>query len=112
MKIAQLYRLTDLGRVFEREIPVVEGRVALTGIAARTPYVLYRDTPAALPDMKWGEGGLVKDPGFGCNDEFFCAVFDGVIKQCCCGTNKISQFKNHRFTFGMCNQFGIGILYF
>jgi hypothetical protein len=61
---AQLYRLTDLGCVFEREIAVTGGKITLTGIAANTPYVLYRDTPPALPDMQWGEGGLVKDPGF------------------------------------------------
>ncbi len=61
---AELYRLTDLGRVFERMVPVSGGKVTLTGIAADTPYVLYRETPPALPDMKWGEGGLVSDPGF------------------------------------------------
>ncbi|MCU0779964.1 MAG: endo-alpha-N-acetylgalactosaminidase family protein [Akkermansiaceae bacterium] len=61
---AQLYRLTDLGRVFERDIAVSGGKVTLTGILPDTPYVLYRSTPPALPDMHWGEGGLVKDPGF------------------------------------------------
>jgi len=64
VQTCQLYRLTDLGRVFVREVPVVDGRAALTGIQAKTPYVLYRETPMALPDMKWGEGGLVRDPGF------------------------------------------------
>ena len=64
VKTAQLYRLTDLGRVFEREIPVSSGKVTLTGIAANTPYVLYRETPPTLPDMKWSEGGLVRDTGF------------------------------------------------
>ncbi len=61
---ALLYRLTDLGRVFEREIPVADGKVTLAGIAAATPYVLYRETPCALPDMCWSEGGLVRDTGF------------------------------------------------
>ncbi|MBN8458782.1 MAG: discoidin domain-containing protein [Verrucomicrobia bacterium] len=61
---AQLYRLTDLGRVFERDIALQDGKAALSNIAENTPYVLYRSTPPALPDMKWGEGGLVKDPGF------------------------------------------------
>lgn len=61
---ALLYRLTDLGRVFEREVAVAQGKVTLAGIAAATPYVLYREAPPALPDMRWGEGGLVRDPGF------------------------------------------------
>ena len=61
---AHLYRLTDLGRVFEREIPVAAGKIALAGIQPNTPYVLYRETPAALPDMKWSEGSLVRDTGF------------------------------------------------
>jgi endo-alpha-N-acetylgalactosaminidase len=61
---ALLYRLTDLGRVFERAIPVANGKVTLNKIQAGAPYVLYRDEPAALPEMRWGEGGLVADPGF------------------------------------------------
>jgi len=63
-KTALLYRLTDLGRVFEREIPVSGGKVTLKEIQANTPYVLYREQPAMLPSMKWGEGGLIADPGF------------------------------------------------
>jgi hypothetical protein len=61
---AQLYRLTDLGRVFVSEIPVRDGRVTLDQIEPSTPYVLYRETPPALPEMNWGEGGLLRDPGF------------------------------------------------
>lgn len=61
---AQLYALLYVGRVFDREVPIVDGKVTLTGIYANKPYVLYRDTPPALPDMNWGEGGLVRDPGF------------------------------------------------
>ncbi|AQT69033.1 Endo-alpha-N-acetylgalactosaminidase precursor [Anaerohalosphaera lusitana] len=61
---AYLYRLTDLGRVFEKEVPVISNNVKLTGIKAGTPYVLYRDIAGPLPQMEWGEGGLVADPGF------------------------------------------------
>lgn len=61
---AELYRLTDLGRVFERMVAVADGRVELADIEANTPYVLYRETPPALPEIEWGEGGLVADPGF------------------------------------------------
>ncbi|GLH74720.1 hypothetical protein GETHLI_32220 [Geothrix limicola] len=64
LKEARLYRLTDLGRTFERTVPIQEGRITLGGIAAATPYVLYREDPGSLPDMQWGEGSLVKDPGF------------------------------------------------
>ncbi|MDR0498245.1 MAG: endo-alpha-N-acetylgalactosaminidase family protein [Holophagales bacterium] len=64
VKTAFLYRLTDLGRVFEREIPVVGGKATLNAIEQKTPYVLYRDAPSPLPEINWGEGGLVKDPGF------------------------------------------------
>lgn len=62
--VAKLYRLTDLGRVFERDIPVADGKVTLEGIQPKTPYVLYRTTPPPLPRIEWGEGGLVRDPGF------------------------------------------------
>jgi hypothetical protein len=59
-----VYRLTDLGRVFEAELPVANGRLTLAGIQAKTPYVLYRQAPPPLPAILWGEGGLVRDPGF------------------------------------------------
>ena len=74
---AQLYRLTDLGRVFERDVTFQDGKAALSNIAANTPYVLYRATPPALPDMKWGEGGLLKDPGFD-SHSFAAWTLDGV----------------------------------
>lgn len=61
---AHLYRLTDLGRVFEREVPVDGGKVTLAGVSPGVPYVLYREIAPALPEMEWGEGGLVRDPGF------------------------------------------------
>ena len=63
-KSALLYRLTDLGRVFEKEIAVVDGKVTLSGIKADKPYVLYKDKPASLPEMNWSEGSLVADTGF------------------------------------------------
>jgi|GEM_PF-1787670 len=64
VKAAILYRLTDLGRVFERDVPVINGKVSLQNIKPKTPYVLYREAPSPLPEMNWGEGGLVQDPGF------------------------------------------------
>ena len=59
----RLYQLTDLGRVFVRDVPVRGGKVTLDERPG-TPYVLYRGVPPSLPDIVWGEGGLVKDPGF------------------------------------------------
>lgn len=61
---AELYRLTDTGRVFERVVKIANGEVTLDEIQANTPYVLYRTTPHDLPAIEWGEGGLVRDPGF------------------------------------------------
>ncbi|MCK4999902.1 MAG: discoidin domain-containing protein, partial [Anaerohalosphaera sp.] len=63
-KSALLYRLTDLGRVFEREVSVSQGKVTLTGIEAGTPYVLYKEPPAALPTIEWSQGSLIADTGF------------------------------------------------
>jgi len=64
VKTAMLYRLTDLGRVFEREVAVANGSVTLRSMAPKTPYVLYREAPPPIPVIDWGEGGLVQDPGF------------------------------------------------
>lgn len=61
---ALLYRLTDLGRVFEKEVEIDDGKVTLTDIDAETPYVLYKNKPMALPEIQWGEGSLVADSGF------------------------------------------------
>lgn len=62
-KSVKLYELTDLGRVFAADVAVEDGKVALD-LKPATPYVLYKDTPPALPAIEWGEGSLVKDPGF------------------------------------------------
>ncbi len=61
---AKLYRLTDTGRVFERDISVKGGEVTLAGIPAKTPFVLYRSEAPAMPELKWSEGSLVADTGF------------------------------------------------
>lgn len=64
VSVAKLYRLTDTGRVFERDVKVNGGEVTLSGIPAKTPFVLYRCEAPALPELKWGEGALVADTGF------------------------------------------------
>jgi len=60
---ARLYELTPLGRVWVCAVPVTDGHVTLDA-KPRTPYVLYKETPPAPPEIVWGEGALVKDPGF------------------------------------------------
>ncbi|WP_440961867.1 endo-alpha-N-acetylgalactosaminidase family protein [Paenibacillus nitricinens] len=60
---AQLYKLTDLGREHVGSVEVTGGKVTLTaqpGIG----YALYKTTAAEEPEMVWGEGSSVKDPGF------------------------------------------------
>ncbi|MED5017650.1 endo-alpha-N-acetylgalactosaminidase family protein [Paenibacillus chibensis] len=63
VKTAQLYKLTDLGRELVGSVEVSGGKVTLTaqkGIG----YVLYKTTPKEGPEIVWGEGGPLKDPGF------------------------------------------------
>ncbi|HFI0464423.1 TPA: endo-alpha-N-acetylgalactosaminidase family protein, partial [Streptococcus suis] len=57
-----LYRLTDLGRVDELAVPVVDGRISLDTLAD-TPYVIYR-TPQADKEVTWSEGMHLYDTGF------------------------------------------------
>ena len=57
------YRLTDLGRTNELKLPVTDGHVTIA-VAKNTPYVIYPTRAPAQPPMTWGEGSLVKDPGF------------------------------------------------
>lgn len=58
-----LYTLTDLGKTGEQRLPVREGKVTLK-VKPSTPYVIYPAPAPATPAMDWGEGSLVKDPGF------------------------------------------------
>lgn len=62
-KRVTLYQLTDLGRVFVAQVPVVDGKIVLD-VQAATPYVVYLNEPTKLPEVVWGEGSPVKDPGF------------------------------------------------
>jgi len=63
VKKVKLYRLTDLGRVFVENLKVKKNRVS-PRVKPATPYVIYRSQPRAVPEIKWGEGSPVKDPGF------------------------------------------------
>ncbi|MBP3962917.1 endo-alpha-N-acetylgalactosaminidase family protein [Paenibacillus lignilyticus] len=59
----KLYQLTNVGRVFVRNVRVVSGSVAVTAEAC-TPYVLYKTEAPPAPKMAWSEGSPVKDMGF------------------------------------------------
>ncbi|MFF1479681.1 endo-alpha-N-acetylgalactosaminidase family protein [Streptomyces sp. NPDC058301] len=58
-----LYRLTDQGRAYERELPVRSGTVTIEGAAAGQPYVVLRER-ARGRDPRWGQGTGLYDPGF------------------------------------------------
>ncbi len=58
-----VYRLTDLGRADERTLPVQNGHVTLR-LPRATPHVLYPARAPVQPAIVWGEGALVKEPGF------------------------------------------------
>ena len=64
MESVKLFELTDLGRVFVADVPIKDNMIALD-VKAATPYVVYGwMEPPALPEIVWGEGALVIDPGF------------------------------------------------
>jgi len=60
---AQLYKLTDLGRELVGTVEAAQGKITLTAEKG-VGYVLYKSAPQDGPDMAWGEGSPVKDPGF------------------------------------------------
>ncbi len=62
-KTVKLYLLTDTGKQLVADLPVVDGKVTIDAKAA-TPYVVYQSKAKADRKAKWGQGGLVKDPGF------------------------------------------------
>ncbi|MGV3050670.1 endo-alpha-N-acetylgalactosaminidase family protein [Streptococcus hyovaginalis] len=57
-----LYRLTDLGRVDETVLQVIDGKIAIEALA-NTPYVVYRK-PQAPQEVSWSEGMHIYDTGF------------------------------------------------
>lgn len=57
-----VYELSDQGKVNERDIPVVDGKITLD-LAAKTPYVIYASAQLA-DEMIWSEKMHVKDADF------------------------------------------------
>jgi len=62
-KTVKLYQLTDQGRQFVQDLNAVNGQIAIQA-KANTPYVIYKKEVKLIADINWGEGSLVKDPGF------------------------------------------------
>ena len=61
-----VYELTSTGRKFVESVPVNDHKVVLN-YPAQVPYIIEdnRSDTSDLPqDTDWGEGSLVKDPGF------------------------------------------------
>ncbi|MGL4992248.1 MAG: endo-alpha-N-acetylgalactosaminidase family protein [Sarcina sp.] len=59
----KLYELSDSGRSLVGEVDVVDNEVTIDA-KANTPYVLYVDEVDESRIDTWGEGTLIKDPGF------------------------------------------------
>lgn len=58
-----LYKLTDQGRQYVREVPVRSGRVTIDA-EAKQPYVVHRTRVPAVADPRWGQAAPLRDPGF------------------------------------------------
>lgn len=59
----KLYELSDLGRTFVKEIPIVDGKVTIDAKTS-TPYVVFQEKVSEPRIDNWGEGTLIDDPGF------------------------------------------------
>ncbi|MBF0780588.1 MULTISPECIES: endo-alpha-N-acetylgalactosaminidase family protein [unclassified Granulicatella] len=57
-----LYKLSDLGKVEETPVPVVNGNISLD-VLANQAYVIYK-TPQTNTEMSWSEGMHIYDQGF------------------------------------------------
>ena len=66
-KSVVLYQLTDQGRKLITNIDVENNRITIQA-SANTPYVIYKKRAEQQKEINWGEGALVKDPGFNNGD--------------------------------------------
>lgn len=65
----KVFKLSDQGRTDMKTVEVINGNQVKINADAKTPYVIYKgdadvDVTGSLTSYNWGEGGLVKDPGF------------------------------------------------
>jgi endo-alpha-N-acetylgalactosaminidase len=63
LSTVKLYKLTDQGKQFIRDLTVTGNKIAINALV-ETPYVVDKGEAAATPDVKFGEGTPLKDPGF------------------------------------------------
>ncbi|MFC5449960.1 endo-alpha-N-acetylgalactosaminidase family protein [Paenibacillus aestuarii] len=63
LSTVKLYKLTDQGRVWLQDLTVTNNQITINA-DANTPYVVYKGNAPATSDVKYGDGSLVKDPGF------------------------------------------------
>ncbi|WP_240160038.1 endo-alpha-N-acetylgalactosaminidase family protein, partial [Paenibacillus aceris] len=63
LNTVKLYKLTDQGKQFIQDLSVAGSQVTINALA-NTPYVIYKGAASATPDVNWGEGTPLKDPGF------------------------------------------------
>ena len=68
IKEVYLYELSDTGRSEPTVLKVDENGQVTINAKASTGYVVYKEAQAEQEDVKWGEGGYVKDPGFDSHD--------------------------------------------
>ena len=73
LSTVKLYRLTDQGRQFVGDLAVSSNWISIDA-DAKTPYVVYKAAAPVNPDVLWGEGSLVKDPGFNSGGLSFWSV--------------------------------------
>lgn len=66
LKDVKLYKLSDQGKSLVDTLKVTNDKVTINA-EANVAYVVYKGETATEKDMKWGEGTLLKDPGFNSN---------------------------------------------
>jgi endo-alpha-N-acetylgalactosaminidase len=89
LKSVVLYKLTDQGREFVQNLKVVNGQISIRA-DKNTPYVVYKKAVEPPVDIFWGEGTLMKDPGFNSGNLKFWTVEGtgaSVVR------NKIGQYE-------------------
>ena len=72
-KTVILYQLTDQGKKLIRNIDIVNNQITIQALA-NTPYVIYKKRAEPQKETNWGEGALVRDPGFNNGDLKFWKV--------------------------------------
>ncbi len=65
--VVYLYRLSDKGRVFVKQLAVCDRQVEIEALP-KTGYVLYRERREDGPRLEWSNGSPVKDMGFDSGD--------------------------------------------